>query len=184
MGSPAVVLAGWSGSRARWWSGNPGGHATIPACASACTPLPASGAGSATDGCTCSCAARGGRPTTSSWSGSIARRSWPSAAAVGRRGLAACRRARGARSRPTSAGPWTSSRTAWPTAVGSEPPISRTTARASARRSWSTFRSRAGGWPPCSRTLPVNAAIPTCWSWTTDPSCAAVISTAGPTRTV
>ena len=60
-GSPAVVPAGWSGSRARWWSAHPSVSGTITVCASACAPSPASGAGSATDGCTRCCAARAGR---------------------------------------------------------------------------------------------------------------------------
>ena len=84
MGCRAVVPAGWSGSRARWWSGSPSARGTMRGFVSACVPLPASGAGSATGGCTSCCAARAGRPTTSSSSGSIARRSWPSAAAAGR----------------------------------------------------------------------------------------------------
>jgi putative transposase len=46
----------------------------------------------------------------------------------------------------------------------------------------STSRCPASGWSPCSRTSPANAATPTCWSWIMAPSCAVVISTAGPMR--
>jgi hypothetical protein len=148
---------------------------------SACEPWPGSGAGSAIAGCTSCYAVRAGGRTTSSSSGSIARRSWPSAVVADRSGAAAAWLGIGARSPPTSAGPWTSPRTAWPTVAGSAPPTSRTIARASARRSWSTSRCRARAWLPCSRMLPASAAIPTCWWWTMVRSSAAGSSTAGPT---
>jgi hypothetical protein len=184
MGSPAVVPAGWSGSRARWWSASPSASETITVYASACVPLLASVAGSATGGCMSCCAARASWPTTSSSTGSTRKRSSQSAGVAGRSaGSAACWRAPGARSPPTSAGPWTSPRTAWPTAAGSAPPTSRTTARASARRSWSTSHCRGNRWSACSRMSPANAATRTCWWSTTGPSCAVVTSTAGPMRT-
>ena len=61
--------------------------------------------------------------TTNASSGCIARRSWRSAGAAGKNVVSAVTPpAGGARSRPTSAGRWTSPRTAWPTAASSEPP--------------------------------------------------------------
>ena len=61
MGSHAVVPAGWSGFRARWWRGSRSGRVSTPGCASACAPLPASAAGLAIDDCMNCCGARAGR---------------------------------------------------------------------------------------------------------------------------
>jgi putative transposase len=83
-GSHAVVPAGWSGSRARWWRGSPSVRATMRGSASACVLLPASAAGSATGGCTSCCAGRASWPTTSSSTGSTKKRSSRSVGGAGK----------------------------------------------------------------------------------------------------